>query len=380
MAKQGHRGWGKIRSLPSGKLQASYIGPDNQRHNATQTFDTKLDAETWLGTEKRLIDRDEWTAPKVRAERRRTGTFAVYAAAWLPMRKVRGRPLAPRTIAGYQRLLDDVINPTFGSTEIRHISPEAVRHWFAHLDNGKTKPTPTQNAHAYALLKAILATAVDEDIIAANPCRVRGAGQARRASKTTIATPNQIRKLISEIAERYRAMTALMCWCGLRWGEVTELRRKDIDLKNKVVHVRRGVTLVGGEFVVGPPKSEAGIRDVHIPENVMPLLRRHLERAGVAGRDQLLFASAGDPSKHLRTASYHKVFTTAKAKAGLPTTFRVHDMRHTALSNATAVGAGLTDVMALAGHSTTSAALRYQHQIEGRGREIAAALAKLADS
>lgn len=49
------RGFGKLRSLPSGRYQASYIGPDLRRHNAPTTFQTKLDAEGWLRDESREL-------------------------------------------------------------------------------------------------------------------------------------------------------------------------------------------------------------------------------------------------------------------------------------------------------------------------------------
>mgnify|MGYP003374537964 CR=1 FL=1 len=42
------RGFGYVRKLPSGRLQARYTGPDGQEHRAPITFDTKGDAQTWL--------------------------------------------------------------------------------------------------------------------------------------------------------------------------------------------------------------------------------------------------------------------------------------------------------------------------------------------
>lgn len=51
-----------MRRLPSGRWQASYVGPDLARHSAPYTFDSALDAEGWLATERRLLASDEpWT-------------------------------------------------------------------------------------------------------------------------------------------------------------------------------------------------------------------------------------------------------------------------------------------------------------------------------
>jgi hypothetical protein len=61
VGKQGRRGWGRIRRLPSKRWQANYVGPDLMRHNAPHTFTAKMDAERWLSDERRLIERDEWT-------------------------------------------------------------------------------------------------------------------------------------------------------------------------------------------------------------------------------------------------------------------------------------------------------------------------------
>lgn len=364
----GHRSFGHIRRRDSGRWQASYIGPDLARHAAPTTFEDKDTAVVWLTRERALIESDDWTPPKLRAAARRRDSFRSYADAWLEH-----RPLKPRTVAHYRTLLDRIILPTFGAVAVRHITPESVRVWHAGLPKG----TPTQNAHGYALLKAILKTAVDDDLLPANPCRVRGAGQARRASRTKPATAAELAALIEAMPERYRAMTALAGWCGLRFGELIELRRKDIDRKANVVKVRRAAVLVNGVYEVGTPKSDAGVREVPIPPHVQPIVYAHLAQMGVTGRDALLFPAAGDPAKHLRSASLAKVFYPAREKIGRPD-LRWHDLRHTAGSNATRVGANLAEVMALLGHSTPAAALRYQHQTQGRAEAIAAALSELA--
>ncbi len=46
--RAGHRRFGNVRKLPSGRCQARYLGPDGRRRSAPETFDTKKDAERWL--------------------------------------------------------------------------------------------------------------------------------------------------------------------------------------------------------------------------------------------------------------------------------------------------------------------------------------------
>ena len=98
---------------------------------------------------------------------------------------------------------------------------------------------------------------------------------------------------------RYRLLVQLAAWCALRFGELTELRRSDVDTRAGVIRVRRAVVLVDGRFVVKEPKSEAGIRDVNIPPHLLPMVREHL-LVHTAPGDGLLFPSKNDPSDHLR--------------------------------------------------------------------------------
>jgi len=56
---------------------------------------------------------------------------------------------------------------------------------------------------------------------------------------------------------------------------------------------------------------------------------------------------------------------------------RFHDLRHTAATLAVAAGASTRELMVRMGHSSSAAALRYQHVMAGRDAAIAAALDEL---
>jgi hypothetical protein len=59
---------------------------------------------------------------------------------------------------------------------------------------------------------------------------------------------------------------------------------------------------------------------------------------------------------------------------------RFHDLRHTAATLAVAAGASTRELMARMGHSSSAAALRYQHVMAGRDAAIAAALDELVQA
>lgn len=380
------RGWGTIKRMRSGKLQASYIGPDAHRHYGAWTFTDRDAASIWLRNERKMVEDGTWTPPKLRAAQTTRDLFSTYARTWVDTRRTKKGEIKPRTRAEYLRLLD-LLEPTFGQTPVRYISPEMVDAWWAGLD----KTNPTQNARAYSLLRSVLNTAVDRRMIDRNPCQIRGAGNVERKKHIEPATLTELDTIVNTVPPRYRAMILLAAWCALRFGELTELRRSDLDLAKGVVKVRRGITWVKldeddlddgdgrTEAVVGDPKSAAGVRTLAIPPHVIPALKAHLLAMPVTGRDALLFPAANDTTHkvHMRPATLSKVFTRAREKAGRPD-LRFHELRHTGLTFAASTGATLADLMNRGGHSTPAAALRYQHAVSGRDAVIASALSDLA--
>jgi integrase len=367
--QQHRRYFGNTRVLPSGRIQARYTGPDGKKHPAPLTFETKGDAEAWLALRQSEILRGVWLPPaEPKPAVAAPITLRAYADAWLA-----GRDLEQTTRDHYAQLLRDHVYPTFGSVPVVSITPAVVREWNAGL---KTKTGPTARAHAYGLLRTVLNTAVGDELIAGNPCRVRGAGQAKRVKKIRPASLAELEALTKAMPERYQLMVLLASWCALRFGELAELRRRDVDVTNAVVHVRRGVTRTKGSRIVKGPKSDAGRRDVHIPPHLMPMVKDHLRDHAQVGRDGLLFPARH--GRHMAPATLYKVFYPAREKAGRPD-LRFHDLRHTGAVFAATQGATLAELMARLGHSTPGAAMRYQHAAADRDRVIAEALSKLAN-
>lgn len=371
-AKGARARFGSVRKLPSGRWQARYTGPDARTHKAHVTFDTKGDAEQWLATVRADIVREVWAPPTAAAAPQvRALTFGAYSATWLQARKVRGRPLADRTREHYQSLLDRFLLPTFGDVPLRYITPELVDEWYEHT----ATETPTYRAHAYGLLRTILGTAVDRGLIrTANPAKVRGGGSTERVRKVRPASLAELETIVGEMPERYRLMVLLAAWCALRFGELAELRRFDVDTKSGVIRVRRGVVRTSAGRKVKAPKSDAGSRDVAIPPHLLPLVREHLLAHAEAGRDGLLFPARS--GGQLAPSSLYRVYYPARKAAGRED-LAFHHLRHTGAVLAAQTGATLAELMARLGHSTPGAAMRYQHAAQERDVEIARRLSAL---
>ena len=370
------RSFGRLRKCqPSGRWQASYVGPDDRLYKAKETFAAKVDAEGWLHERRREIDRELWSPPasgeQKRAKRAAEVKFGDYATRWVETRTVKGRPLRPRTREHYESLLEAHIYPTFRNKAVRDISMESVDRWYAKT----ATDAPTVRAHAYSLLRTILETARKrERLIDVNPCEIVGASTTERKTKTKLATIEQLATIITEMPERFQPMILLATWCALRFGELVELRRKDVDIVEGVVSVRRGAVRVSGGWVVGPPKSEAGNRDVNIPPHILPVLKDHLASKHVAaGPEALLFPPT--TGERLQPSTFYRHYYRARAKAKRDD-LRFHDLRQLARRWRHRLVRRWRNSWRASG-TRRRGRMRYQHAAQGRDKLIAAELSKL---
>jgi integrase len=342
------------------------------------------DASTWLATEQVAISAGAWIAPPLRGlapevDPRETMTFGPYADTWLIGRRKRnGDPLAERTRQDYGVILDNHLRPAFGDRTIRSITRLDVRQWYATL----LPDAPTLRAHTYALLRTILNTAVDDEILNSNPCQIKGAGSTKRKRAITVLKEDEYTVLVKAMPERLRAMVVLATWTALRFGELAELRRADVDIDDDETHgvlrVRRGVTTTKGRRNIGKPKSDAGVRDVTIPPHVVPVVAQHLREHVGAHTTSLLFpAPRGSGLNNLSPTTLYASYHPARDAVGRPD-LRFHDLRHTGAVLAARSGATMADLMARLGHSTPGAAMRYQHTSLERDRELAARMSERA--
>ncbi|XVQ86992.1 tyrosine-type recombinase/integrase [Microbispora siamensis] len=419
--RDGHRRFGNIRKRESGRYQIRYPGPDGRIRTGAETYERKSDAERALSLIEAQIIRGEWTDPDRGKVRLRD-----YAENWISQRP----GLRPRTVDLYRWLLNKHVTPYLGAAQLGKLSTAMIRQWRADLlANGVSVSVA---AKAYRLLRAVLMTAAEEDhIIPSNPCRIRGAGDEHPAERPVLTVAQvldladrvgrrpvgNVRKLKNgayrlrfqrhgemrshpEIfttrgeAERvlwkmgadgradctqdrrFRALVLLATFASLRWGEVSALRRGDLDLEAGTVRVRAAfVERSTGELVLGPPKSKAGRRVVGIPEGIIPALREHLATYVPDEPGALVFPGAkGGPLRRSGFNTRTRWVDVVK-DMGMPG-LHFHDLRHTGNMLAAESGARLKDLMARMGHDNVRAAMIYQHAVRGADKVITDAINK----
>ncbi len=357
--KPGKRQFGSVRRLPSGRWQVRYVTPDGEIVTAPTTFAAKGDAGRFLDGVRTDLERGHWVDPNAGRL-----SLEAFARRWL-----HERPLRPRTKELYEGLLDLHVLPSLGEVELNRITAAKVRSWHADLLSGPY-PGDSTTAKAYRLLRSILNTAVEDGRIASNPCQIDGAGR-ERPDERPVATVAEVYALADAVGAEHRLLVLLACFAGLRLGELQALRRKHVDLDRAAVRiVEQTLVLKDGTHLTGPPKTDAGVRVVALPETVVDELRKHL----VAVPDDPEALVLGRPgNRPFRRATLYTAWHAATKRLGMEG-FRIHDLRHTGNTLAAATGASTKELMARMGHASPRAALIYQHATRDRDVVIAKAL------
>jgi integrase len=372
--KATRRKFGKVELLPSGFYRARYVGPDGRTYAAPMTFTTETDADVWLGIQRGQIAAGTWTAPetkeqaRAKAQAERANTLGQYAEAWIETRtNTKGVALTARTKAEYRRLLQTVLAP-LSPLPLADLTQPKVREWYSAIERSGRATTASR---AYQFLHAVMRTAVQERLAIENPVVVNGASNASTGRTSEPPTTAELSIIEASMPERLRLMVHISAWAGLRYGETTELRTKDITYDDDAVLIKvsRAVTHVTGQgFIVGKPKNAAGIRTVSLP-GFAGEFREHIAKHAQPGPDGLLFPAPR--GGHLAQSTFTDSWYPARAAAGR-TDLTWHTLRAFAGTKYAHEGATLAEIQARLGHSTVEAAMKYQRVMAGRDAELAA--------
>jgi integrase len=250
-----------VKKRPNGKWRARYRDPDGREH--ARHFERKVDAQRWLDE----VTADLLTGRYVDPAAGRT-TLGAFADRWLAAQTF--DPLTRETVESRIRVH---IQPTLGNAELRHLRPSSIQAW---VRSRQTEVAPSYCRLLLANLSTILAAAVDDGLIATNPC----ASSSVKAPKVTPSrvvpwTVERVQAVVAGHPDDFRAAPLVGAGLGLRQGEVFGLAVDAVDFLRRTVHIRQQVRLVGGQLVFAPPKGGRE-RQVPLPDVVSVALAEHL--------------------------------------------------------------------------------------------------------
>ena len=316
---------------------------------------------------------------------------------------------SPVTYSNYRYLLDSRILPLIGDVPLASLTPVMLTEWLAQVRESPRKSTrmkdeqlahkrsPSQQlipeketkkplsnktiAHYHSCMDAMLGAAVRLDVLKSNPMD-KVTKPTVKKKRVKFLTEEQALELLRCLRDEpnmcYRAALLLALLCGLRLGEVGELKLSDIDWKKGTIDISRALkyTALRGGFV-DDPKTEAGQRIITLPVGMMVVLEetkkyqeecRQLVPHLWKGQGWIVHGWDGRQLHHDTPSKWFRRFADAHGFYGV--TF--HHLRHT---HATLLLANNIDVVAVAyrmGHSDPAVTLRvYAHALARRDVDAA---------
>lgn len=355
------------------RWQARYRAPDGAER--TKTFRRKVDAQRWLDEVTTDLVTGRYVDPKAGKV-----TFGRFAERWL-----KAQTFDPSTREAVRNRLDNHILPTFKKAELRAIRPSMVQAW---LRGRQQELAPRTVRTLLANLSGILGAAVEDGLIARNPCASSSVRAPSVPDKRIVPwTVEQVEAIAGAHPERYGATAVVCAGCGLRQGETFGLAVDAVDFLRHIVHVRQQVKLIAGKPIFAPPKG-GKIREVPLPEWVAVALAEHIRRhppievtlpwRGLDGpprTSQLIFTSRESGPVNRNYFNPHIWKPSLKA-VGLATTrdHGMHALRHHYASVLLDGGISIRALAEYLGHADPGFTLRiYSHLMpntEDRARAV----------
>ncbi|MHA4777450.1 tyrosine-type recombinase/integrase [Streptomyces sp. MSC1_001] len=271
--------WFRVETGPDGKpikvktdrygiglrYRARYVGPDGSEKSKSFPDKQKRLADVWLTNIEADMARGQYIDPKAS----RT-TFREYAERWIAALTT---DLSSRAAMEGRLRLHAL--PYLGGRPIGSFQAEHIRDWSRQLE--ETVGSASYRRLIFDAVSSVLNAAVDDRLLASNPCRARSV-KAPRPAPTRVHPwgASQVFGVRAGLPKRFQAMVDVGAGCGLRQGEIFGVSVDNIgDLG--WLYVRQQVKKVRGGLVFAPPKR-GKLRDVPLDPEVSAVLREHMQR------------------------------------------------------------------------------------------------------
>ena len=324
------------KDLRDGRWLARWRDPSGRQRK--KSFPRKIDAQRWLDQMQADRHRGQYIDPS--AGKVRVDTFA---PDWLDGLA----HLKPSTKERYRIALHRHVLPQWGSWSMGTIRHSDVSGWIGRLAESGLKPGTVRQIHR--VFSLLLDAAVRDGRLARNPALgVQLPRQVR--AEPRFLNPAEVARLIEAAGDDGLAI-AVLAFTGLRFGELSALKIKRVDLLRCRLTIAESATEVGGVLTVTTPKTHQ-TRSVPFPRSLAA--RIDALCIGRAPDDPLFTAPGGGM---LRLGNWRRrVFDPAARAAGI-TGVSPHDLRHTAASLAVASGANVKAVQRMLGHASAAMTL-----------------------
>lgn len=348
MAKRRGHGEGSVRHRSDGRWEARISLPDGKRKYLYRA--TQKEARTALRGALRDLDSGlDIGAP--------TQTVAAFLSSWL---EETAKPtIRPKTYASYKQVIRLYVAPSLGSIVLDKLNPAHVQRMMATMTARGLKPRTV--GYARSVLRLALGCAVKWSILNRNVATlVKPPRQVKtRPQPLSAAEAHALIDHARSADDRLWPLLTTAVLTGLRIGELSGLRWRDVDLDTATLTVRHTLHRLQGIWTFSEPKTTRSARTLSLPPDVVDALRfvrarQTVERLASGDRwldlDLVFNTSKGTPIEPSNVnGRLHKLLDDV----GLPRQ-GMHALRHCCASLLAAQGEDLRTIMEQSGHSQIS--------------------------
>ncbi|HUG84386.1 MAG TPA: site-specific integrase [Euzebya sp.] len=327
--------------------QVRYRDPSGE--SRSRQFARQVDAKRFAATIEADMLRGAYVDPAAGKV-----TLRAFAEEWLAR-----QTFEESTRESTESRLNAHILPGLGDLEVRSIRPSTIQAW---LRGRQAACAPRYVRVMLANLSSILSAAVEDGLIARNPCASSSVRSPAHVRERVIPwTGRQVAAVIDAHPAPYQGLPVLAAGCGLRQGECFGLSVEDVDFLGRTLHVRQQVKIVRSQLVLAPPKGRK-VREVPLPDVVAEALAERI-RVYPPAEDGLIFTSR--EHKPINRNYYNpNIWKPALVTAGVePTRVNgMHALRHYFASVLLDAGETVRALAEYLGHADPGFTLRtYTH-------------------
>lgn len=237
-----------------------------------------------------------------------------------------------RKLSTYKQICGHYI----ANMEIQKITDNDVKDFLIYI----TKYSNSVIGKIYGLANNTFKIAIRKNIIKDNPLEDKLILSKPTSSKRdknirgfTVEEQKEFLDTVTKHGINYKHQILLSMFTGMRMGEVNALNvNKDIDFKNKVIHIKRTLTkdkydkVIMGDYT----KTPQGERDIIMDEQVEFILNDYINNFYVPNKENLLFYNISC-DKYITTSQVNMVFKRFCQKHNISLGYNVnqHMLRHT---------------------------------------------------
>jgi len=269
----------------------------------------------------------------------------------------------PKTIFDYKARFEKHARNDIGTKKIGEISKLDLMQYYNRLADNGVGEGIIQTMHR--LIKAILSSAMDDDVIYKNVAKGAGVAPMKKVPKGRTLNEEEVLRLqecIEKENPMWRTLFNVMLHTGCRRGEIAGLRWEDVDLVEGTIHVCHSLVYTPGiGLVLGDAKSEMSNRDIplmHDDRVALYNMREQCDRGYV-------FNCNSDPERPIFPDTISSHLSDLCDRNGLPH-FSPHMLRRTLPTLLiTRYNVDPKTLQCILGHSNISTTLGYYTMVDG---------------